>query len=260
MKKFLCLCLILILCLISCSIEKSEDTSKSAFTPKNFTGEWSRTNIPKALTATTKIINQKEYSFDFDFEGMWALHGGNMKGTATIVSPTTAEYSYKIEYPENSGEGKIVFILENNVLKISANPDTSSALGFGANVTIGGDYVSGKPFYTNENIVNEVFTTDIIKQKVELLMGEKNYKWMIDIMNYGFSYSQSDKEQPLTYSGFYNGTGTGVDIMIKGENFYILFYTVGYTLYTNDKTYQNKLPEFFNANPTIEIDFIYKFD
>ena len=233
---------------------------KSKFIPITFTGEWRRTDIPKALTATIKITNQKEYSFDFNFSGQRAAYEGNIEGTATIVSPTTAEYSYKIEYPENSGEGKIVFILKDNIMTVSADPDNSSALGFGANVTIGGDYVSGEPFYTNENIVNEIFTTDIIKQKAESLLGSEKYQYMLEVMEYGFSYDQSEEKQPLNYSGFINGAGMGVDIMIKEEKIYILLYTMQYTLYTNDIEYQNKLPSFFNteAHSDSKVNFVYK--
>ena len=234
----------------------SVSTLNGNFTSVDFTGKWNRTNTVMALSASIEIKNQKQHSFDFSFHGQSAANTGTTDGTATIVSTTEAKYS--VYYMD--GIETVTFELKNNTLTVTADPDSSLALGFGANVTIGGSYILGSPKYTNANIVNEVFKTPSIKARVQSLLGDDIYQNVIDVMKEGFEMDQSNSKVKLDYSGFINGAGLGADIKLDGDKIYVLFYDTGKnTLYTNDINYKNKLPDFFNDGRDLSnLSFVYK--
>ena len=187
------------------------------FSAQDFTGTWSRTNTLMALSASIEITNQQQYSFDFSFTGFWAAHSGELDATAVIVSPTEAKYSMYY----SDGVETITFNMKDHLLVVTADPDASFALGFGANVTIGGSYVSGAPTYINANIVDDVFKTSSMKAKVQSLLGDSVYQDVIEVMQQGFEMNQANTKDKLNYSGFENGVGWGVDIKLDSNKIYI---------------------------------------
>lgn len=230
----------------------------NAFESLSFTGEWSRTNTVRACAAYIKITNQRGYLFDFIFEGYYAANSGTLDGTATILDSKKAMYS--MHSYDNDEIINITFELRDGLMHVDAS-DNSFGLGFGHNVFIEGDYTRGNPRYTNENIVNEIFPDEMIKQKMRDLLGNGAYNDMIMVMEMGFDYTQLPEGQ-LTYSGFVPGIGVGFDLMINEDKIYCLGYCLGqggYTFYTNDEQYKSSLPDFLQINrDDYELKYIYK--
>lgn len=232
-------------------------TSKPTKTNNNFVGEWNRTNTNTGSAAVITIKNQTLQSFDFSFIGAFGGNGGSIDGTATILDTNTAVFEYT---PETDKEDTVIvqFLLDNNNLKVGIIDDFNYSLGFGAYVVIDGEYTNSEPIYTNANIINEILPTNEIKKKMKTLLGQDNYKQVLDVIQDGMRY----EDNKLNYSGFLEGCGQGVDLLIKGKKLYCLTYfigTEGYTLYTNDKKYKDTLPSFFYIDRTdFKLGFVYK--
>lgn len=240
----------------------SPTQSISTITPNpqaNFTGEWHRTNIVMANSGTITIKNQTDESFDFSFDGLYGANSGAIDGTAVIAEENRAEFEYASEYDETAFV-KVEFVLENDSLRVNLTDGSESALGFGHNVSIEGEYTRSEPIYLNADIVSAILPTDEIKEKMCALLGEDVYEQMIFVIEHGVSYQVDG----LTYSGFLSGAGEGVDLLIKDDKIYCLGYGLDadglvYKLYTNDKDYQDKLPPFMPIDrPEYDLQFVYK--
>ena len=234
--------------------------SPANFTVQKFVGTWNRTKVSNALMASIQITDQKAYSFVFHFRGFYAAHNGELLGTATIISPTEALYFAYTDgdpYPYPDGTSSVVtFELHGHMLTVTANPDEDYALGFGSSVTIGGLYTQEKPDYTNADIVDKVFKTTELKKKARALLGDDNYRDMIEIMYRGVEWDQSKKKYPLDFYSVLAGEGSSVGIKIQGDKIYI---QLTMTFYTNDANYRNRLPVFFDGEGDQSyLRFVYK--
>ncbi len=226
-------------------------------THKNFIGDWNRTNVVTGCAAEIRIKNQTTKSFDFSF---WGLHGGNsgsVDGTAIIINNNTAVFEYISEH-DKEVYAKVEFQIENDILKVKVIDGFNDALGFGNKVFIDGEYIKSMPKYTNETIINEILHNKEIRKSMRNLLGEEAYKEALDVIQDGERYEDNN----LDYSGFLDGCGQGVDLVIKGNKIYCLGYFIGaegYTLYTNDADYKHILPPFFHMDRTdYKLSFIYK--
>jgi hypothetical protein len=239
--------------------QRDTHSSVSTFIAQDFTGKWNRTNIIKALSATIEISDQNTDSFHFSFEGWYAGHSGSIEGKATILSDSRAIFSVPNE-SDKTVLTNIYFELKDKDLWVHVSDGDNSALGFGKSVKIDGDYTKSSPIYTNENIVDEIFKDDAMKNRVKRLLGNTAYTEMITVMEDGIAY----KNDTLTYSGFLTGAGEGVDIFIDGSKIYCLGYYLdreGFTLYTNDSMYKNELPSFMKCRTDItdyKLNFVYQ--
>ncbi|SEW44159.1 hypothetical protein [[Clostridium] fimetarium] len=235
------------------STESTNTESSNLADGSSFEGEWNRTNIPKAFGGRIKITNQKNDFFDFDFRGWYGAHSGIISGTAQITDKYKSIFTYKDKYSNKTAI--VTFIIDNGQLTVSA--ENNSALGFGFNVIIDGNYTIAEPNYTNANLIDSIFPRDADKEKAKNLLGQTAYEQMLDVMDLGIQYI-NDK---LNYSGYIQGAGEGVDIKIDCDFYYILGYwleTSGYTLYTNDPAFQATLPDFFTKRTNATLNFVYK--
>jgi hypothetical protein len=231
-------------------------TSNPTKTNNNFVGEWNRTNTNTGTAAEITIKNQTLKSFDFSFIGAFGGNGGSIDGTATIIDTNNAVFEYTSE-TDKEYTVKVQFLLDNNCLKVDIIDGSNSSLGFGSYVVIDGEYTKSEPIYTNANIINEILPTNEIKEKMKNLLGEDNYKQVLDVIQDGMRYEDTN----LNYSGFLEGCGQGVDLLIKDNKIYCLAYFIGaedYTLYTNDKNYKDTLPSFFHIDrQDYKLGFVY---
>lgn len=222
----------------------------------DFTGEWHRTNTLMRYFVDAIITNQTNTSFNFKVEGYDSV-SGSMEGTAKFVSDKIAVYEVEDEWVIEYYT-KVIFLIKDNTLQIRT--DKNSQVKFPARNApyITGEYIKGEPYYTNANLENEIFETDEMKEKVKILMGDASYNYMLEVFDFGTNYNNSN----LTYSGFENGCGLGIDILLEDDKMYFLLYCVyygGYTFYTNDSEYQDKLPDYFQIErPNYKLSFIYK--
>lgn len=226
-------------------------------TNNNFVGEWNKTNTTIGTAAVITIKNETLKSFDFSFIGVFGGNGGSIDGTATILDENKAVFEYKSE-TDIEGTLKVQFLLDNDSLKVGIVEGFNYSLGFGNHVVIDGEYTKSNPVYTNVNIINEILPTNEIKDKLKNLLGEDNYKQVLDVIQDGIRY----EDNTLNYSGFLDGCGQGVDLLIKDNKLYCLTYFIGaegYTLYTNDKNYKKTLPSFFHIDrQDYKLGFVYK--
>lgn len=237
----------------STNIESTNTESSNLVDVAFFEGEWNRTNIPKAFGGRIKITNQKNNSFDFDFRGWYGAHSGSVSGTAQITDKYKAVFTYEDKYSNKTAI--VTFIIDNDQLTVSAENNT--ALGFGFNVIIDGNYTSSEPNYTNANLIDSIFPLDAEKEKAKNLLGQTAYEQMLEVMDLGIQFIN----YKLNYSGYLQGAGEGVDIKIEGDLYYILgncLETSGYTLYTNDPAFQSTLPNFFTKSTSATLKFVYK--
>ncbi len=243
--------------LTACYNLKKND-SVTAIPNNNFVGEWHRTNTIKAYAGKIIIKNQTDKSFDFIFDGLFGANSGGINGTASIINTDKAVFEYTSEY-NKADFAKVEFALEEDSLLVNLVDGSESALGFGHNVFIEGEYSKSEPIYKDDNTVDKTLPTDEIKEKMKTLLGESAYEQMLLVMENGIPY-QDDK---LTYSGFVSGAGLGVDLLIKDDKIYCLGYGLDkfgyYTLYTNDEAYKDTLPPFLHIDrPDYKLAFVYK--
>jgi hypothetical protein len=226
-------------------------------TNNDFIGDWNRTNTVTGCAAEIRIKNQTAKSFSFSFLGLYGGNGGSIDGIATILDNNKAVFEYISEY-DKEVFAKVEFVIENDILKVSVIDGFNYALGFGNKVYMDGEYTKSKPKYTNENIINEILPNEEIKNRMKVLLGEDAYIEMLNVIQDGARYDEND----LDYSGFLDGCGQGVDLVIKGNKIYCLGYFIGeegYILYTNDENYKDILPPFFHIDRTdYKLGFVYK--
>ncbi|MBP1755323.1 MAG: hypothetical protein H6Q59_1721 [Firmicutes bacterium] len=243
------------------SINKIQPASDklSSLLEDDFVGEWNRTNTYMAYTGIITIKNLTDKSFDFSFNGFYGANSGTIDGTAVMTDKNKAEFKYVPEYDETVF-AKVEFVFEKDSLLINLIEGDESALGFGHNVFIEGEYTKSEPIYLDANIINEILPTDEIKEKIRTLLGDDVYEQMVFVIEYGIRY----KVDGLTYSGFISGAGEGVDLLINDNNIYCLGYGLDadgfvYKLYTNDQDYKDKLPPFMKIErPDYKLQFVYK--
>lgn len=222
----------------------------------DFTGEWHRTNTVMRLFANIVITNQTNESFDFVFEGYDTV-SGYMKGTAKFVSDRMAIYEVEDEWTKEYYTKVAFIILEESLcVEVYRDDKITQIQAYGPHIK--GEYTKETPYYTNANLINEIFTTEEMKEKVKTLLGDKSYKYMTEIFDFGTQY----EEEVLTYSGFIDHVGMGVDILLREDKIYCLLYIVydgGYTFYTNDSAYQTSMPESFKIERAdYNLKFVYK--
>ena len=232
-------------------------TTNSNSTHNIFKGDWNRTNVTTGCAAEIKIESQTTKSFDFTFVGTYGGNGGSIDGTAIILNNNKAIFEYRSE-DDNEVYAKVEFQIENDVLIVKLIDGFNYALGFGNKVFIDGKYTKSIPRYTNENIINEILKTKEIKKSMRNLLGGEAYKEVLDVIQDGERYD----DNVLDYSGFLDGCGQGVDLVIKGNKIYCLGYFIGaegYVLYTNDENYKDSLPSFFHIDRTdYKLSFVCK--
>lgn len=232
------------------SINSNPSTSSN-----DFAGKWNRTNTNTGTSAVITIKNQTMQSFDFAFIGAFGGNGGSIDGTATILDTNEAVFEYTSETEDTV---KVQFLLDNNNLKVGIIDGFNYSLGFGNYVVIDGEYTKSEPVYTNANIINEILPTNEVKEKMKTLLGEDNYKLVLDVIQDGMRYEDNN----MNYSGFLEGCGQGVDLLIKDNKVYCLAYFIGaegYTLYTNDENYKDTLPSYFHIDrQDYKLGFVYK--
>lgn len=226
----------------------------------DFNGEWHRTNVDKAYGATITITKQTDKFFEFIFEGIAGANTGDLESRAVFTGIDRAICDFTDEFDANE-TAKIEFFLKDSILEVQVIQGTEMALGFGAGVFISGEYTKGEPNYANADIVEKVLGTENIK-KTKKLLGESAFAGLVAVMEDGIENEAGD----LTYSGFINGAGMGVDLLIKGDKIYCLGYNIdendpdfGYTFYTNDSAYAKKLPRFMaeNLREDVSLKFVY---
>ena len=222
----------------------------------DFSGEWNRTNVVRAESAVLRIHSQTDSEFQFDIEAIWDAHIGTMSDTVHIIAPNQGYCYIAPEYSDNYGV--LLFTLIDNVLCIEYD-GSILALEFGANVSAHGAYTKGDPIYVNTNIIDETLITAKIRERMRSLVGDKAYEQIIYVMEYGHQYTAEE----FTYSGFIGGIGVGVDFSIRDDGkIYCLGYYLdgpGYTFYTNDPEYRDRLPDWIQIQRSeYELSFVYK--
>jgi hypothetical protein len=227
---------------------------------KDFTGKWNRDSEMRAYAAFLDITEQTDRKFNFCIQAYWATHSGVMEDVATIIAPNQA-FCY-IESYDSADKGLLLFTLIGDDLIIDYDGEIF-ALGFGHNVTADGIYIQGKPAYENICVTDEYLPTEEIQDRMRALVGDEAYERILFVMEYGFSFIHPASSIQLTYSGFINGAGVGVDFLISDDgNIYCLGYYLdseGYTFYTNDPEYRDKLPDFMEIfRDNYKLSFVYK--
>jgi len=195
------------------------------------------------MRAQIEITEQTKTQFRFRIDAVWAAHSGEMEDIAIITAPNRAECHIAVDFVDYMDEGTLAFILDGDDLIVSYE-GVGMALGFGMNVEPDGVYTKDKPEYINANIVDEIFPTEDIRANMIALLGEEGFAYITAVMEYGFWW---DRSGDFTYSGFYNGAGMGVDLILEEDGkIYCLVYDVGrYVFYTNDPLYRDHLPDTF---------------
>ena len=270
MKKYLLLIIsvILVFTLDSCAMarikiqeisstrEESSTQNSKVVNALDFTGEWNRTNVYLAYNAVITIKNQTAASFDFEFEGWNSCNSGGIEGIASIIDDNLAVFETESEFIDGDYV-KVVFELIDGIIQVSILNGNESALGFGSGVFIRGEYTKEQPHYTNENIVNEIFISEELKNKAKVLLGDEIFGYVTGVMEYGLP---SDTD--MTFSGFLRGCGMGVHLLITDDYLYFLCYGIdsdGYTLYTNDAQYESSLPESIDIyRQTYDLKYVYR--
>jgi len=212
-----------------------------------FSGNWERTNVNMGQSASLEIMDVSKDGFKFRLEAVNGANVGEMEGTAVFMDEKLARY----DIPKDEfSEGVVVtFNLDKENIVVLSEGDYF-ALGLGAGVDVDGTYTKGKVNYLNEGIEDRVLGEN--KERLKDLVGEEVYNSIIGVLKYGTEFD----EKSLTYSGFLRGIGQGVDLLIEGNNMYVLYNSIGeYTFYTNDKNYKDNLEVF---NKYVEEFFIEK--
>lgn len=125
------------------------------------------------------------------------------------------------------------------------------------------DDITQRDFFINDNVVEEILSTDGLKEKMRKLLGETAYGQVLLIMCEGISFPAYN----LTYCGSISdiGTHTYIEVELKiTDDGHI--YCLGYGLeekewvfYTNDVLYKYTLPEFMGSFLTNDrVKFIFK--
>ena len=222
---------------------------------KDFSGSWKRTDVIRAYNASLEINFQTETSFLFSILAFSGGNSGYMEDEAYFIAPNQAFCYIESTYLDDNGLLFFTLIGDDLVIDYDGN---ILVLGFGNNVTAEGIYTKGEPNYTNANIVDEYLPTQEIRDRMRALVGDDAYEQIIFVMEDGSTYITDE----YTYSGFVNSIGVGVDIIIKDDGkIYCLGYYLdraGYTLYTNDVEYKDKLPDFMRIErDNYELSFVY---
>ncbi len=262
--KRLLLLLFPMLLLVACGHLKNDTppsavSSETIFTNDNFVGDWNRTDTVQALAGTIAINNQTSNAFDFTFSGVYGANSGTISGTAVFVENNKAIFEHT-SATDKTQTAKVEFSLVKDTLSVKVMEGDNSALEFGHNVFIDGVYTKSAPTYTNADVVDEVLPTEKAKQELRDLLGDKVYDNVLMVMKSGNRFD----EDTLTYSGFIDGAGMGVDLLLRDDKIYCLTYgltegELNYTLFTNDKEYKDKLPPFLHIERTdYKLEFVYK--
>lgn len=229
----------------------------------NFTGAWHRTDTSEAFVGTIEIKNQTDTSFDFSFVGFYGGNQGPIGGTAVRTGVNTAEFQYVSTY-DSTADADVDFALEGDGLHVKSVSGDGTipayALGFGNGVFIDGEYTKSDPVYTNADLADEILPCSAIKERMRLLLGQDVYDRMLMVFQYGIRFP----DDGLTYRGFIDGSGEGVDLLITDDEIYCLAYGLDsdgliYKLYTNDANYQDTLPPFMHIDrPDYTLKFVYR--
>ena len=140
---------------------------------EDFVGEWNRTNTASSYYGKIVIKNQNKEGFEFEGELGYYSHSGSMEGKAYYLSQNTAIYRYESIGDEELFE-YVIFQLEGEKMIVKASAGSAS-LGFGANVIVDGEYITGEPVYTNANILEETFTQEEL-DSLKNVLGEEIYE------------------------------------------------------------------------------------
>lgn len=156
----------------------------------DFTGEWSRTNVPTYHCAEVTISNQDENGFDVNGTFFWYSHTGDIiNERAYFVTEDLAIYEIHDEWVYELYEGEygdlykeywkpyeyIAFQRVGDELLIYATGAGGQLGYFSANCWASGEFVQGEPAYTNANILAETYTESQLEQ-IRSLVGEELYE------------------------------------------------------------------------------------
>lgn len=118
-------------------------------------GTWQRTNVPVSYSASIDISSVSAEGFDIVVNAYYYSHYGLLEGHAAWIDAGTAVCRFdlydNVQY--------IVFLWDNSSLRVKAT-GASFEMGFGANVTMDGEYTRNEPVYTNANILHDTFTDE----------------------------------------------------------------------------------------------------
>ncbi len=156
----------------------------------DFTGEWSRTNVPTYHCAEVTITNQDENGFDVNGTFFWYSYTGDIiNERAYFVTEDLAIYEIYDEWVYELYEGEngelykeywkpyeyIAFQRVGDELLIYATGAGGQLGCFSANCWASGEFVQGEPAYTNANILAETYTEAQLEQ-IRSLVGEELYE------------------------------------------------------------------------------------
>ena len=228
---------------------------------QGFIGTWNRTNVHSGHRATIDItsigsdtfggIEGTFLHFTGDFE--YYANTGSIEGEALFISEDEAVYTYwdSLEDPNLCYDTYLFFYLDGEGLHVSLQGN-NGMLGMGHNVYATGDYITGEPSYTNENILEETFTSEELEQISELL-GEETYNDQFIYMTTAGGVMEeegilADDTHARHIRAFIPGAGTGYDLIIT-EDGRIYYLATGDVFATNDADYDmTELPG-FTAHP-----------
>ena len=201
--------------------EKLYAKKKAVEAVPEVSGEWSRTDVHNSLSAWITISDVTKEGFDFSVEASYYSHSGNMEDHAFWVTGDVAVCKFE---DEGGGESHyVLFVWQDDRLKVYAS-ESSGSFGFGMNVTMDGDYVTGEPTYTNADILKNTFSDaqlDFLKEK----LSESDYENFIFITENGGVSIEEDGQQKIISAIVPTMGGDGYRIEIRNDQIIKVFFS-----------------------------------
>ena len=182
-------------------------------------GTWNRTNIHGSLSGEIVISDVNPSGFIFTADETYYSHMGCMEGEAKFVTDQCAVAKY--EDTLNDDEEYIVFLFENQEMTVFAT-GASADLGFGANVSMDGDYTQGEPLYTNANILNETFSEEELSVLQTNIPEEYYEEFFLFSTTFGVVDDITSDNGDRTIEAFVPTMGYGYSLTITSEKDYTI--------------------------------------
>lgn len=217
----------------------------------DFTGEWSRTNVPTYYDGKVTITNQDENGFDVNGTFFWFAHTGDiMNERAYFVTEDLALYEIPREYLGDEDDEiynkywspyeYIAFRRAGDEMLIYATGAGGELEYFSINATPKGEFVKGEPVYTNADILTETYTTAQLEQ-IRTLVGDEAYEDVfVNTTEYGAVTVEECVMDDGTAATEYHGIVYGVAdysqyVILSCENgdLYCLLWGPEHKLYSN---------------------------
>lgn len=138
--------------------------------PVNPEGDWNRTNVHSGLWGKLSISEVTKEGFQVVGDLEYFSHSGSFEQTAYYITDNLAIAKYEEFFAEYEPQ-YVAFFLNGTSIDVIATA-SSADLGFGANVSIDGEYVQEEPTYTNANVLEEFYSQKDLDALQELLPEE----------------------------------------------------------------------------------------